>query len=97
MVHFVLIIVSTRTHLFEQQQNTAPCLTTNWSIANSIFFGNMEKYFSTRFYFNYVCMETRLIKPSHDIKKSVEVTGKQKMDPWQSGNCKVFLLGWNRR
>ena len=43
MVHFVLIIVSARTHLFEQQQNMAPCLTTSWSIANSILSGNTEK------------------------------------------------------
>lgn len=97
MVHFVQIIDSARTHLFAQPQIMAICLTTNCAAANSILSGNMEKkYFNTKFSFNCSCLENRLIKPPQDVKESVEVIGKQKMNPWQSGYCKVFLLGWNR-
>lgn len=54
-----------------------------------------KKCFNTRFSFIYSCVENRFIKLSQDVE-SVEVNGKQKMDPWQKGNCKVFLLGWKR-
>lgn len=37
-------------------------------------------------------MENRFIKPPQDVNGSVEVIGKQKMNPWQFGNCKVLLL-----
>lgn len=40
-------------------------------------------------------MENRFTKPPQDVKESVEMIGKQKMNIWQSGSRKVFLLGWN--
>ena len=41
-------------------------------------------------------MENRFIKPPQDVNESVEAIGKQKMNPWQLENCKVFLLGQHR-
>lgn len=82
MVHFVLITVCARTHLFAQQQNMAPCLITNWSTANSMLSSAWKKYFNTRFSFKYICVENRFIKTITGCKESAEVIGKQEIDPW---------------